>query len=327
MFELKKLYRGNLPWLADRTIIFGRAGSHSYGLNTPESDEDFKGIAVPTKEYLLGFLKKFEQAEVKKTAESDVEFVIYDIRKFFNLASQANPNMIELLYLDSDDYLFVTDAGHRLIEARDLFLSKKIVYTYTGYSASQLKRIKLHRAHLLTPPKKEPMREDFGLPSDKPLLSKDQQGAFVELMDKGVIQENEMSPNFLEALAKEKAYFQARRHWEQYQEWKQNRNPKRAELEERFGFDTKHGMHLYRLMIQAREILTTGKLIVKRKDDREEMLSIRNGAWSYDKLVEWAEHQEQELMEIAKTSKLPKEPNSQKLDMLCMDIVESTLCQ
>src|ERR1039458_5020213 len=35
---------------------------------------------------------------------------------------------------------------------------------------------------------------------------------------------------------------------DQYNGWKAQRNPKRAELEAKFGYDTKHAMHLVRLM-------------------------------------------------------------------------------
>ena len=52
----------NLPWLKDRTILLVKAGSHAYGTNTPTSDLDIRGVAVPTKEYLIGYFKKFEQA-------------------------------------------------------------------------------------------------------------------------------------------------------------------------------------------------------------------------------------------------------------------------
>lgn len=324
MFDLKEEYNGNLKWLTKSTILFGLAGSRSYNLHSDESDFDYKGIAIPPREYFYGFLNKFEQAEYRSEDKSK-EFTIYEIRKFINLAAQANPNILELLWLDDQDYIIKTSFGEKLIENKEKFLSKKVVYTYSGYAAAQLKKIKLHRSHLLAPPKKEPQREEFGLPKDKALLSKDQQGAFMELVSKDVVKEGEASPNFLEALIKEKAYFAAKRSWDQYQEWKHNRNPKRAIIEEKYGYDCKHGVHLYRLMIQAREILMQGKLIVKRTEDREQMMQIRNGAWSYDKLIEWAERQERELMEITEISTLRKEPDRKYIDDLCINIVESYL--
>ena len=42
-------YAGNLTWMGERTIFFARHGSHAYGLSTPTSDEDWKGVAIPPK--------------------------------------------------------------------------------------------------------------------------------------------------------------------------------------------------------------------------------------------------------------------------------------
>lgn len=326
MFDFKKVYRGDFDWLADHTVIFGRAGSHSYGLSTPESDEDFKGVAIPPKEFMLGFMKRFEQAEVKKTKDSDVEFVIYEIRKFFNLCADNNPNIMELLWLDREDYMVVTPIGEKIIAAREMFLSKRARYSFAGYAFGQLHRIRGHRSWLLNPPKKEPLREDYGLPKDKSLVTKDQAGAMNELLEKGTVQEKDLSPNFLEALAREKAYLQARKHWEQYNEWKKTRNPKRAALEEKFGYDCKHASHLVRLLRMCREILIDHKVVVKRPD-REEILSVKNGLWTYDELIEWAETQERELDELYVTSTLQKEASRIELDKLCVEVVEEFLKQ
>lgn len=77
-----------------------------------------------------------------------------------------------------------------------------------------------------------------------------------------------------------------------YWTWKRNRNAARHELEVNFGYDTKHGMHLVRLMRMAEEILTEGKVLVKRPDAKE-LLDIRNGSWSYEKMIAWAEEKDE----------------------------------
>jgi hypothetical protein len=57
-------YRGNLDWLPTRTIFMTRHGSHAYGTALSTSDLDVKGVAVPPRPYLHGFVKRFEQAAV-----------------------------------------------------------------------------------------------------------------------------------------------------------------------------------------------------------------------------------------------------------------------
>lgn len=75
----------------------------------------------------------------------------------------------------------------------------------------------------------------------------------------------------------------------------------------------------------CREVLTTGKVIVKRPD-REELLSIRNGSWTYEQLIEFAEKEERELNELYNTSTiLPKVPDKDKLDRLVIQLVERSL--
>ena len=71
------------------------AGSHSYGTNTPESDEDFRGILIPPIEYYLSPFYKIDQYE-----DPTCDRTIYAIKKFFNLARNANPNILEMLFVD-----------------------------------------------------------------------------------------------------------------------------------------------------------------------------------------------------------------------------------
>lgn len=127
--------------------------------------------------------------------------------------------------------------------------------------------------------------------------------------------------NFIHLLDRERQFKAKAREWAQYNEWKVKRNPDRAKLEEQFGYDTKHGMHLVRLLRMCREILTTGKVLVRRPD-ADELLEIRRGGWDYHTLVSWAQQQDKELTELMKTSKLPHKPNRVRMNELCIQMVE-----
>lgn len=352
----------HLSWSKHKTVLLVRHGSHAYGTNTESSDEDIKGIVIPPKEYYLGSIKHLEQIELKPP---NPDAVIYEIRKFFNLAIDSNPNIIEVLHVDPCDYLMVDSIGETILDHKNDFLSKKIKHTFLGYSVSQLKRIVLHKRWLLNPPAAPPSRKDLGLP-ECTLIPQDQLMAasaeiqkeldrlnfdFMEALDESVKIgiKNSMSQmlaelkitsdqqwmaaarkvgltdNFIEILQKERQYSSLKKEFDQYQNWKKNRNPKRAILEEKFGYDTKHAYHLVRLIRMCREILTTGKVNVKRLD-REELLAIRNGAWSYDKLISFAETEESELNKIYNNCNvLPKTPNKDKLDQLCISLIEKSL--
>jgi len=126
--------------------------------------------------------------------------------------------------------------------------------------------------------------------------------------------------NFLQYMQAERAYNAAHNEWKSYEHWKASRNPARAELEAKYGYDTKHAMHMVRLMRRGREILSTGKVIVKRAD-AEELLSIRAGAWSYGQLLDFAADMEIKIQDASITSTLPRAPDRDALDKLCISLV------
>lgn len=301
------------------TIYLTKAGSHSYGTSVPGSDLDFKGVAIPPRRYVMGFAKTFEQHEAKTRGvpgEDDKDIVIYGLQKFMRLAAGCNPNIIEALYVDHEDIVGMSDEGFLLRRNRDLFVSKKAEETFSGYALGQLHRIKTHRKWLLEPPKAAPTREEFGLaPNMK--ITPDMMGAFDKLEAAGT----PVSSNVMQLVQNEKRYKSASEHWNQYMHWVKSRNPERAELEARSGYDTKHAMHLVRLMRMCEEILVTGYVLVRRPDAKE-LLAIRNGAWSYDTLVAWADAQHAKIKELAKTSTLREEPPYGVLDELCVQLLE-----
>lgn len=162
----------DIPRLPGLLLMRCIAGSHAYGTNSKDSDIDIRGIFVPNKRYILGCTKNVEQIESKP------DTVIYAIKKYMNLCKAANPNILELLFVPDDCIIETHPIFYLLHDNRDVFLSQKVRFTYSGYAYSQFKRIKTHRNWLLSPPKRQPKRSDFGLPENKTLISKEQISAF-----------------------------------------------------------------------------------------------------------------------------------------------------
>lgn len=297
--------------LKGHTILYGRSGSKAYGTNIEGSDDDFRGVAVTPWAMPFGFTRTFEQHVTKYP-----DATVFSLRKFFSLAAECNPNIVELLFTDREDLTLIRSPGHLLLDARDMFLSKKAKNTFSGYAHQQLSRIKTHRRWLLEPPKTQPDRKTFKL-GETTKVSKSELGAFEALLEEG--KEVELSHDVLSLFLRERQYQAAMREWEQYENWKRERNAGRAALEAEHGYDTKHGMHLIRLMRMCCEILRGEGLLVKRPDAKE-LVEIRMGAWSYDRLMEEANTLKVQSDVLSQLTKLPAEPDYAVLNQLCVTL-------
>lgn len=306
-----------------RIIIETRSGSKAYGTDTLDSDEDFRGIYIPPKEYFYGFAKQFEQFEFKEPHDR----VIYDIRKYFKLAVNGNPNICEVLWVRDCDIIRINKLGEKLREHREEFLSKRCRFSYAGYAHSQILRIKRHRGWLLNPPKKKPERADFGLPEHRRLVPKDWLDALAQSdLTKEDNQVIELPLELIDAAKREKSYHDATEHWKHYMNWKESRNRKRADLEARYFFDTKHGSHVLRLLLSCVEILE-GKGLIVYRPDREYLKEVRAGKLSYEELLEKSEELDKRAGELYKTSTLRHTPDVNELDELCISLVEEAVRQ
>ena len=332
------------------------AGSHLYGTNTPQSDIDERGVFIPDYKYFLGFNYKVEQIEDKT---NDITY--FELRKFLHLACENNPNIIELLFIPSSKMLLVTPEWEEIINHRNYFVSKKSKFTFTGYAHSQFNRIKLHRRWLMSPPTKKLERKDFGLLDNSRTLSRDQIGAFnvllalklenikefhplkeqIELMNetydfktlckqflninpKALQEIIPINDEFIDILQRENSYAIHEREWNQYQNWKKNRNPERAKLEEKFGVDTKHASHLIRLVTEGEELLTTGFITFPRPDAHF-LLEIKNGKYKYEELKDLLENYDKKFEDFYEKSPLPHSADRTKVDKLCIKLVKLNL--
>jgi predicted nucleotidyltransferase len=269
-------------------IFYTRAGSRAYGLSTPASDEDFRGVFIGLPDNLIG-LYPVEHCELSG------DNMLFELRKFLVLAKDCNPNIIELLFMDESDILLQNEWWLRVKEQRELFLSRKAKFTFSGYAMAQLKKIRGHNRWLNDPqPVQQPEPAKY-------LKTKHIDGlGHREVFD-------------------QVAYETALKQWRQYWEWKNNRNEKRAALEEQHGYDTKHAMHLIRLLRMGVEIMRGEGVQVKRAD-REELLAIRDGQLSYNELVVMAQEYERQLDQLYQISELPHAPDSEKINRLMLEI-------
>lgn len=169
----------NLEWLKSNIVYLTLHGSQAYGLATDQSDVDVKGICIPPTDVENDLFQKFEQAEnspfveeqfahLKNPKNPKLESTVYSLKKFFVLAAAVNPNIVELLWTEEGDRYIFEDSMVKLFQNRDLFLSSKAKFTFTGYAFAQAAKIERHRKWIVEGELKQPVRSEFGLPEVSP---------------------------------------------------------------------------------------------------------------------------------------------------------------
>jgi predicted nucleotidyltransferase len=122
------------PDLRDRIIYRCVIGSRAYGLDDDHSDTDRRGIYLPPADMHWSLYGVPEQLEDDAAQEA-----YWELQKFIVLALKANPNVLECLYSPLVEH--ATPLASELLGMRDAFLSKFNFQTYSGYVASQFKKM------------------------------------------------------------------------------------------------------------------------------------------------------------------------------------------
>jgi predicted nucleotidyltransferase len=97
------------------------------------------------------------------------------------------------------------------------------------------------------------------------------------------------------------------------------RHGQRKELSQEFGYDTKAGMHALRLMGEGIELMTFGTITFPRPNV-DELIEVRKGAWSLDKLCSRVSGLFSDLEYAEKTSSLRLKPDRQKVSAIIAGI-------
>jgi predicted nucleotidyltransferase len=329
------------------------SGSKAYGLNTEKSDTDIKGVFYLPKAQFYG-LNYIEQISNDSNDE-----VYYELGRFIELLIRNNPNILELLATPADCILYKhpimdrlpinmflsklckeTFAGYALTQIKKARgYKKKIInpvdkdrksvldfcFVLQGYSSVPLNEW-LEQNNLV--------QERCGLTSIP-----HSKGLYAIFYDegnrnhyKGIMSSelaNEVSLSSIPKGEKEKAYLFFNKEsyssyckdYREYWEWVEKRNEDRYldNAAHGQGYDAKNMMHTIRLLQVAEEILTSGTLHVKRPN-REELLSIKYGDFSYDELVSMA-HSLMHRIEVAYAiSPLPEYPDKEKAEAILIQM-------
>jgi len=263
-------------------ILLGLGGSYAYGTNVEGSDIDVRGVATLRPQEILTN-QNFEQVEDKAT-----DTVVYGFNKMISLLSNSNPNVIELLGLKKEHYLYLNEVGQELIDNADMFLSKKAAQSFGGYAYTQLRRLDNLSNRTVSQSEQENhilhsiLNAKWSFPN-KYFEFKDEQ---IVLYTDKAIQEDFDTEIFMDINLHHYPLRDYKSMWAEMnnivKEYAKIGKRNLTAIEHnKLG---KHMMHLVRLYLMGIDILQDGKIITYREKEHDLLMSIRNGDFLKDNI-------------------------------------------
>ncbi len=317
------------------------AGSKAYGLDTPASDDDFKGVFLaPLPLVLTGQAPSLVQDE-----KHDRQYT--ELGAFCRELELNNSGALELLACIGGGQELFCAPWLREFLGRYQFLSRRCYYTYMANAQRQLKRISATHSKAVEPPPAPAAMQDYAfvvqgaslrplgpwlaeqglgfcdvaarrLADDENLYALYRQSSRFGLFgrDATTISTPAIAPDaplLGLMLFRAEAYSRQNRRCVQYREWEQKRNPGRlvtdASLAGAQGnYDTKHMGHVFRLLHTAREIATEGVIQVHRTHDNAFLRDIRAGRIPLAELQALVAEEMAALKPLFDRSDLPETP-------------------
>lgn len=314
--------------LGSNIILLTTGGSYAYGTNISSkehvSDFDVRGICLNTKKELLTM-----SCNDKPIEDKELDCTVYPLKQIIGLLTNSNPNVLEMLGTKEEHLFIITKEGKMLRENSSLFLSKRVYASFGGYAIQQLRRLQNALARD-SYPQKEKEKHILGSINKQMLtfqdrykdVCDDELKLYIDKSDKEMYDDEV----FIDINLK---HYPLRDLKGMYSEMAQvvndydklnHRNSKKDELHL-----LKHSMHLVRLLKMGTEILEGKGINTYRENDREFLLDIRNGKYTYEEIFELVDKFDKEFKYAKDNCVLPDEPNYDKINELVMEINKSIL--
>lgn len=332
------------------------SGSRAYGLATPESDTDIKGVFYLPKSMFYGM------EYIPQISNETNDIVYYELGRFIELLLQSNPNTLELLASPPDCVRYRSP----LMDAfkTEWFVSKACRQSFAGYAYGQIKKARglnkkisnpmpsekksvLDFCHIVEGAQTVPLRHwlsQRGMEQRRIGLVKiaHARELYTLFYDPdgtrgyhGVALKPEATNLSLSSVPEgetplaylsfnQDGYSSYCREYASYQQWLAERNETRYQGTQAHGqgYDAKNMMHTFRLLETALDIARHGE-IRPRRPNRDELLAIKRGESSYEDLLEKAERLMAEVETAFEAADLPETVNAASALAALVDVRES----
>lgn len=338
----------------NKLILFEAiSGSQAYGLATPESDTDIKGVFYLPRDMFYANLF------IDQVNNESNDIVYYEIGKYIELLLKNNPNMLELM-CTPEQYVLYKHPLMDQINPAD-FLSQLAKETFAGYAMTQVKKAKGLNKKFNNPveerrrtvldfcfilsgngaiPVSDWLTKENKMQAHCGLAKLDHtKGLFALYYDenagyKGIVKDASSNEVRCSSIGKgaawtaylffnQEAYMAHCKSYAEYWAWVAKRNEHRykGNQEHGKGYDAKNMMHTIRLLQSAKALFESGTLNVACPN-RDELLSIKRGERSYESLLDYAETLMLEIDAACTTSSLRIKPDAAKARSVLIAIRE-----
>lgn len=331
------------------------SGSQAYGLALPHSDTDIKGVFISPKNEFYGL------TYVDQINNETNDIMYYEVKKFVDLLLKNNPNILELVSTPEDCVLFRHPvmnglkpemflsrlcnqtfgqyAYAQIKKARGL--NKKILnplnktrktildfcHVVKGQGSIQVVEWLTEQAYV---------QEDCGLVRIDHM--RDMYAVFHQSQSNrkfsGIFSGQDADEVSLSSVPEglqpkailyfnKDGYSAYCKEYRQYWEWVEQRNEERYENTVSHGknYDAKNMMHVFRLLHMAEEIARYKKVNVRRSE-REWLLKVRAGEFSYEGLLQEADKRIELIDDLFKNSDLPEQPDHRAAEAILVQMRE-----
>lgn len=328
------------------------SGSKAYGLATENSDTDIRGVFFLPKDVF------YSTEYIPQIANETNDIVYYELGRFIELLLKNNPNILEILATPEDCILYKNPimndfnlddflsklcidsfAGYAMTQIHKAKgLNKKIMNpmekerksildfctVFEDAKSIPLKRwleqnkLDHHKCGLI---KLDATKGLYGLYyDDKDIFNYTGicRNTLANEVSLSSIPKGEKLLTYL--YFNQDGYSTYCKNYKEYWNWVENRNEDRyaTNLQHGKNYDSKNLMHTIRLLELAKQIVKNKALNI-RIENREELLTIKNGNLSYEEIIAKAENLLKEIDALSKEEILPNKPNS---DFVMKKLVE-----